>query len=550
MVEIFCKRSEIMPSDESVEQHDQKRAEEIADVDKDKSSPEGLFKGTFRVRPREELLFDESDGVFRCPGCHHEHEGGPLCLNCGTVFDGHHGDDNSYGFSDFDSEIDGDLELDDLELDVDEHYDEGHFHHFLGGAPYIHHFPLGPGHAHFHRHHHHHYDESWGGSSGDDSSEGSVNDDEDEGSLQDFVVRDEEPNDNQRLANGRDDRQPINISDESDEGGPVNSRRRANRPRVPPPRGPPSSTPSVASYLGDATESENGESNADADLLRHAGWSPLDTENETDDEEPIRQSCHGYDDEQNTGHESDTNTMRNEPSDDEDDASRDDMSETPNYHYNGERYIRDEGTPNSYDYDDQSEVDFPQSMDRDGDTEMSASPGPSISSLGGSINPYYYDEDVDVPDDSDNEGTPIARGHASLSTDGYGNMVGDLGVANEVHEIEGDSSETSIQPPPRRRPRQYRAARVQQTDPRISLMFAEHQLSLRGAQGLQAELDEFEIENSRAELASRNRRMTSYRLQPPRRAELRDSQSPSATRVISSTSRVARTPRQYQRRYH
>jgi hypothetical protein len=115
MAEIFCKRSELMPSDESVDQHNTKRAEEIADVDKDKNSPEGLFKGTVRILPRVEPLYDEADGILRCPNCQHEDEGGPLCTVCGTLFD--RGDD---GFSDFDDEHD--LDLEELELDADEEF--------------------------------------------------------------------------------------------------------------------------------------------------------------------------------------------------------------------------------------------------------------------------------------------------------------------------------------------------------------------------------------------------------------------------------------------
>ena len=543
-----------MPSDESVDQHNKKRAEEMADVDKDKSSPEGLFKGTFRIIPLTELLYDEADGVLRCPHCQYEHEGGPQCVICGAMFEEPHDDDDSYAFSDFDDDIDGDLELEDLEVDVDEQYHPGHLNHFLGQIPHIHHF-LGPGqhHAHFHRVHHHRYNESLGESSGNDSSEGSEGDEEDdeEGSLHDFVVRDEEPNHNQRLVNGRNNRQPINISDdESDEGGPVNPRRRQqNRRQI-----APSSSP-LAPSLVSISDSENGQTNADAEMLRDAGWSPLDTENETDDEEPIRHAYHGYDtteDEQNSDDESDSNTMRNEASDDEDDHSRDDVSETPTYVYDGNTYIRDY-TPNSCDDgDDHSQADYPHSMDGDGDTEMSASPGPSNSGRSGSgsvLSGYGYNVDGEV--DSEGEGTPRGHREVSVSTDGYGGMGENLGLANQIHNIEDDSSDTSIQPPVRRRrPRQIRSARVHQTDPRISMMFAEHQLSLRGALNEQDGLDQFDIEPRGTEPGSRNLRLTSYRLQPPRRVELRSSRSPSATRLISSSNRVARPPRQYQRRYH
>jgi hypothetical protein len=77
MVEMFTKRSELMPSDESIDQHTQKRGEEIAEVDRDRNGASGLFKGAFPANGGQNRLFrDEQDAVWRCPGCHHEHEGG------------------------------------------------------------------------------------------------------------------------------------------------------------------------------------------------------------------------------------------------------------------------------------------------------------------------------------------------------------------------------------------------------------------------------------------------------------------------------------------
>jgi hypothetical protein len=552
MVEIFCKRSEIMPCDESIDQHDKKRSEEMADVDRDKTSPEGLFKGTFNMGPLAELLYDEADGVLRCPHCQHEHEGGPLCAMCGTRFEHPDGlDDDGYDFpSDLD---DADLDLDDLEVDVDQEYQEyrgGHFHHFLGQVPHIHHLSFGSGqHAHFHSFSAPQYPESLGENSSNDSSGGSEEEeDEDEGSLQDFVVRDDEPDDDQRPTSERNNRQPINDSDDdSDEGGPVAPRRRhQNRRQI-----VPSSSP-IASSIHTATDSENGDVDADAAMLRHAGWSPLGTGNETDSEEPgpYTYTHETTEDELNSDDESDTNTMRNEASDGEDDEPRDDLSETPTYQYNGASYMREIDTPDSYE-DGYSEADFPHSMDRDGDTEMSPSPAPSRSSREVSISTNGYGYDVDEEREIygyDDEETP--RADVRTSTDGYDNTGVDLGVANVIHDLEEGSSDTSIQPTPRRRPRQHRSAQVQQTDPRISMMFAEHQMSLRGAQNQLGALDEVEANERRAEPASRNRRMTFYRYQPPRLDGFRSSLSPSVTRIISSSNRVARPPRQYQRRYH
>lgn len=546
MVEIFCKRSELMPSDESVDQHNTKRAEEIADVDKDKNSPEGLFKGTFRGSTRVELLYDEADGILRCPQCQHEHEGGGQCPVCGARFE-HPDDDDGYGFSDLDD--DADLDLDDLELDVDEEFEgAGHFHHFLGGNFLGAHFPFG--HHHIHHTHHHNHD-SLGSSSGSDMY--SEDDEEDEGSLQDFVVQDEELNHTGASNNGPNSRQPITISDdESDEGGAVSNRRRRIRGR-----GTSSSALPAPSVVTVSTDSENGDNNDETTMLRNHGWSPLDTENESDAEGSANYRYQGYgstEDENNSDDESDTNTMRNEASDDDEDRSRNDLSETPTYRYGGNIYVADRGTPSSYlseDEDGHMGGEFPHAMDRDGDTEMSASPGPPDSSRGVSISTGYgYDEEQQYG--YHDQGTPRAHRGESASTD-YGDVGENLGGANEIHEIEDDSSDGDIQPPPRRRPRQRHGnPHVQQTDPRISMMFAEHQQSLRGAQNHQQQgLEDLEDEIRRAEPAARNRRLTAYRLQPPRRVDpLRNSRSPSATRIISSSNRVARPPRQYQRRYH
>jgi hypothetical protein len=549
MVEIFCKRGEIMPNDESVEQHKQKRAEEIADVDRDKNSPQGLFKGTFRFEDLAAPLFDDADGIFRCPHCQHEHVGGPLCANCGTRFAEHYDDDEDdpygYGFSDIDDDIDADLELADLEFDMDqEAHDHHRFHHFRGSLPHFH-YSLGTGpHGRFLiHHHHHHHDESVEGYSGNDSSGGSEEEEEgDEGSLEDFVVRDEEL----QNESNRNRRPIITISDddESDEDGPVPPVRRHRNRR----QAVPSSSP-LSQSIHSITDSENGETNVNADILRDAGWSPLDTENE-DDDEPIRCAYHGYpttDDEQNSDAESDTNTMRNDPSDTEDDHYRYMAHATPSDVDDG-CPIYGGRTPTTY--DENSEMEFPHSMDRDGDTEMSASPGPSTSSRSVSVSTNcsgsdeHRESQIYGYDDDDEEGGTPRGPH------GYSGVGEHLGVANEIHDLDDDdSSDVSIQPPPRRRPRQPRSARVQQTDPRISMMFADYQMNLRG-QIQRSGLNEFEVEVRSSDQATRNRRMTSYRLQPSRRVEtLRNSRSPSATRIISSSNRVSRPPRQYQRRY-
>ena len=82
MVDIFMKRTELMPPDESMEQHQQRRADETEAVEKDKSSATGLFRGTFPKT--RDFIYDEADGVTRCPVCLSEYEGGELCNSCGA----------------------------------------------------------------------------------------------------------------------------------------------------------------------------------------------------------------------------------------------------------------------------------------------------------------------------------------------------------------------------------------------------------------------------------------------------------------------------------
>ncbi|KAF4637125.1 hypothetical protein G7Y89_g958 [Cudoniella acicularis] len=551
LVEVFMKRGELMPSDESIDQHKQRRAEEVADVDRDRNGPEGLFKGTFPATSGELYRDDVDGGVMRCPYCHFEHEGGPQCQNCGEPLD-----DEGYDFSD----LDDDAELDDLDalsldldVEVETEFEEMHGHHFMDMPPFVHPF------VHFHHHHHHHgHDEATEQSdiSNSDASElNSDDDDEDDGSsLAEFVAPDdEEPirGPGRQSNNRSSQRQPIEISDdESDEGGAVSNRIPRRRARVV--IGSSSPSPSIASALtvtdSGTNDSDVGDMNSEAEMLRHAGWSPLDQGGDSDVEDQFQfRHGYGYEEDQTSDDNSDTETMvGNGVSDDEgDDRSREEMSETPTYGGGYPPYIPHEHAPNNYaslgeEPDDaDSETGYSSVYDQDGDTEMSTSPragrGVSIDTDG------YGNSLSDYPDES-RSSRSISRGtDADLETNQ------NLGVASEIHEIDDDSEDCPIRPPPRRLPRRYHPnARVQQYDPRISMIFAEHQQSMRGAQSHQVGLDELDNEVRRVEPASRARRMTAYRAQPARRVDLlRSSRSPSATRVIASSGRASRPPRHY-----
>jgi len=336
------------------------------------------------------------------------------------------------------------------------------------------------------------------------------------------------------------------------------------------------------------TESSvNGsEAGDEAEALRHAGWSPLDQGNDSDTDGHVPLGYDGYntgygvtEDERDSDDDSDTNTetmVGNEYTDDEDDDQLREELRTPTDagfpHPSDAAYARfnaysrhDEQFDHFADDDDSELEQASVVKDQDGDTEMSASPRASRSSRSVSIttvstNPYARDpypdptssRSVSVSTNHDYGGvseSSIRRRGESVDTDSiaYG---GNLGVANEIHEVEDGSSDSSIRPPPRRLPRRYHPnSRAQQYDPRISMIFAEHQQSMRGTQSNPIGLDEWDGEVRRIEPASRHRRMTAYRMMPPRRVDpLRSSRSPSATRIISPADRSSRIPRQYVRR--
>jgi hypothetical protein len=568
MVEIFTKRTELMAADESVEQHNKKRSEEIAEVERDRNGPAGLFKGTFPL-PRAKLIRDEEDHVVRCPSCGHEHEGGPACGNCGIELDV---DDFFSDMEDDDFDTDALEEIEaDLEVELDADFAE------MQGGPYFQ--DMGYHRRAFAQHYHHRHHPSHAGDVVTDTSEGSEvdSDEEDGGSLHEFVVPDDEQpiRGTGRNPNNRQGIQPITISDnsDSDEGGAVSNRRPRRRGWQ-----AGNSTPSARSVVTLTESSVNGSDAGEEAELLNAGWSPLDQGNDSDTDGHVPLAYDGYhnrygvtEDERDSDDASDTNTETmagNGYSDDEPDTPTDISYPHPSdpAYARFNSYSRHDEHFDHFTDDDDSELEqAPVNVDRDGDTEMSASPrtsrsGRSVSITTVNTNPYARDQysdprssrsvsvstNHDYPETS--ESSVRGRGE-SVDTDGivYG---GNLGVANEIHEVEGGSSDSSIRPPPRRLPRRYHPnSRPQQYDPRISMIFAEHQQSMRGTQSNPIGLDEWDGEVRRVEPASRHRRMTAYRTMPPRRVDpLRSSRSPSATRIISPADRPSRVPRQYVRR--
>jgi hypothetical protein len=90
MVESLISKAELLPADETVEEHRRLKEEETQCVEKDKANKDkrtgGLFLGCFRQEPpTRRAIRDEEDGVDRCPVCNWELEDS-RCGQCGLSF--------------------------------------------------------------------------------------------------------------------------------------------------------------------------------------------------------------------------------------------------------------------------------------------------------------------------------------------------------------------------------------------------------------------------------------------------------------------------------
>ncbi|KAI9818227.1 MAG: hypothetical protein M1827_000852 [Pycnora praestabilis] len=93
MTELLINRAELMPDGETTEEHRKWQREESEIVERDKTNIDprigGLFRGSFKPITRNlRAIRDEEDGVDRCPLCTWELEDG-LCGGCGLRFDDH-----------------------------------------------------------------------------------------------------------------------------------------------------------------------------------------------------------------------------------------------------------------------------------------------------------------------------------------------------------------------------------------------------------------------------------------------------------------------------
>ncbi|KEF62181.1 uncharacterized protein A1O9_00153 [Exophiala aquamarina CBS 119918] len=116
LVHMFVGRVELLPEDETMEEHQQAKEEEAGVLAADRAGP-GLFKGVFLRRPHHIIrpghgVLDEDDNVVRCPECYWELEDG-ACLQCGFEASGDSesdsGDDSDLpSFRTVESEYDSD----------------------------------------------------------------------------------------------------------------------------------------------------------------------------------------------------------------------------------------------------------------------------------------------------------------------------------------------------------------------------------------------------------------------------------------------------------
>ena len=437
MVTILMSRSEILPSDETIEQHQERAREETESVEKDRKDTLGLFKGTFTPE-RKSILYDEADGVTRCPQCMMEYEGGTMCHGCGQEIDpedehyfSDEGDDDSLDLSDFDndSDLEGDLQL---ELNRNAILRRRARESLMAPRPHIHVRDAFLDHIEFGitgriTGRHHASDHESGGDLTDPPSE---SESDDSSGIEEWATN---PTHRRRVEH----RVISDSESESDERVEISRRRRQSRG---------SRSPSVQSVITGSEASDNNEATA---MLERAGWSPL--------EEHGSQGSNGNRD---SGDESDTETMIGYGSETpryeslDPDLSRPGgpgfSSEEPNYGFYG------------FSSEDLDEVHDGGVTDGDGDTEMSSTDGGEYS------NWRRNSETPGVQVEADSYG--YAARESTTPSSSYGGYGGeDLGVVHNIHNLDNSSSdESDILLPPRRRPRQPQSGRIpQQRRPRV-----------------------------------------------------------------------------------
>jgi len=140
---MFISRIELLPEDETTNEHDEAKVAEAQQIDADKApGGEGLFKGVFKnahLNPWQNALpraiRDYEDGVDRCPVCAWELEEG-ACEHCGYNYSDEDDSDESDdtralptpSIVSINTDLDGDLDEDDHDLEDEYDEDDGFVH--------------------------------------------------------------------------------------------------------------------------------------------------------------------------------------------------------------------------------------------------------------------------------------------------------------------------------------------------------------------------------------------------------------------------------------
>lgn len=414
MIEIFIGRVELLPPDETVEQHRENIRLERMAVEEDRATEDGLFKGCFQPSNRVRRQWMDNDGIWRCSGCHHEVEDreDDRCSHCQVLFEDMDSDEGPH-YDDMDS-FDGDrhemypydMEVDMDEFDSDRTDDDDDLSSFYERHPSLNpedHHPRNFFHAVAHRRRGHVLDL-------DDDDDEYDEDGESVGSLRDFIESEEPQVDRSSRAASENSRITISSDSDSDESV-VPVRRNRRRPSI-----NLLSSSSVddsddesliSGSHGFTNTDQHGQVESESEVFpyEYERYSPLEEDSDARTVTSNNSTVHGFDDENHfITRESSVTTHRR--------SSRASSMSS--------RY--DNGTDNES-----------ENYDRDGDIEMSVSPD---SRAAGS--------------DSDNESE--ASDSSSRRTARYSSV--DLGPAVEVHEEEdedSDDSDESVRPRRRRR---------------------------------------------------------------------------------------------------
>jgi len=529
LVEIFVNRVELMPADESKEQHIKRKKEESQSVEADKGAQNGLFKGCFSTARLGHIRYDEADRLYVCNHCGHEFIGGQRCENCDVDFEG---EDEALR-DDFSDLEDMEFDLDeDLDLDVDEDDDDD------DSQP-----DFGDWHArHFSIHPHSIHDllfegvrDSAGHRLEEISSDESAEDSDGEettSSLRDFIVEE----DDSSAAVRRSSRPLIIDSDSegSNESGEISigrhrqrARRRTGRPVVVESDSEADDAISVDSRgiprgLESDDHSEAGYEIDHDGYIRNGGWSPLNQDDDSENDIDVFPGVYHPRAGSIVSEETDTSTtVGNQASEDEDDEKQrsSEGSSTPRlvaapdpprrpWHESGiglqarNRTVTEHRERNARREDRHKER---KEREREQSTSVTTSEGDSSEN----------DEDV-----TDHDGdVEMSVSPAAATSRGSSQSTEVLGDANAVRDLDESSSDGSIQPANRRqRPRRVarRGSNSQEYDPRISMMFAQHQSDLRDVITRQSPfVDQRRDMDNGIEPSSRSRRRVQYAVDPP-----------------------------------